>query len=102
VGAWTDEDGLTSLHLACWKGHASIIRLLLDRGAHVGVRTAKGETALHLAGMHGKEPVVRLLLDKGADMGARTDEGSRTALQLASDKGHAAVARLLRGAAGAV
>jgi ankyrin repeat protein len=39
--------------------------------------------------------IVRLLLDQGADVGARTASGS-TPLSMASQKGHAAVVRLLR------
>ncbi len=56
-------DGWTPLHVACEKGHASVVRLLLERGADVNARDGKGRTALVLAGQQGHKDVVRLLVE---------------------------------------
>jgi len=39
----------TALHVAAWKGLAPTVQLLIDRGAPVDARDAKGRTALELA-----------------------------------------------------
>ena len=56
---------------------------------------------LHEAARSGSAEVVRLLLDHGADA-SRTDGDGKTPLELATDRGHAAVAEMLRGATGAL
>jgi ankyrin repeat protein len=90
-----DAHGRTSLHWASLKGHASVVRLLLDRGADVGARTTPlGDTPLHWASGWGHESVVRLLLDGGADVGARTT-GRLTPLHWASIGGHESIVRML-------
>jgi ankyrin repeat protein len=106
VHAEVDADdawGWMSLQIASMYGHESVVRLLLDKGADVGARTALGltslnliggYTALRLASLYGHESVVRVLLDKGAVISA-ADDGGQTALHLASQSGHEAVVRLL-------
>ncbi len=57
------------LHLACMKGHESIVSLLLENGAYVNVKAKDGSTPLHCAceNRYGKDAVISLLLEKGAD-----------------------------------
>lgn len=43
------------------------MRVLLDRGADLGLKDKTGATALHFAVKGGYENLVRLLLEKGAD-----------------------------------
>ena len=40
---------VTPPHLACYRGHTRIARLLLDRGADVGARDIDGRTPLDIA-----------------------------------------------------
>ena len=65
----------TALHVACWLGVASTVRLLLARGADVDAKDAKGRTPLQLAVLatvdsywtHRRSPeAVRALLEAGA------------------------------------
>ncbi|KIM29140.1 hypothetical protein M408DRAFT_329139 [Serendipita vermifera MAFF 305830] len=56
-----DEYGYTALHLAADRGHPSIARLLLQRGADVSILDADGFSALELAEASGKEEVVQVL-----------------------------------------
>ena len=71
--------------------------LLLKHGADVNARTDKDKghsTPLHIAAEYGRVEVVHVLLQHGADVD--TEDGSgRTALQLASDRGHHEIMKLL-------
>lgn len=44
-----DQNGLTPLHCAAWKGHKDVVLLLLDGGAELNIVTHTGETLLHFA-----------------------------------------------------
>ncbi|HEX6283449.1 MAG TPA: ankyrin repeat domain-containing protein, partial [Pyrinomonadaceae bacterium] len=60
--------GATALFKAAERGHAPIVKLLLDRGADVTVKdTFYGATAMTWALDHDHFEVVRLLLQKGAE-----------------------------------
>jgi ankyrin repeat protein len=69
--------GSTALHHAAWRGHADVVKLLLQAGADVNAKTrSNSETPLHLAAMHGHTDVIQLLLQAGADVNARTADDS--------------------------
>jgi ankyrin repeat protein len=87
----------TSLHFAVEFGNAAIVQQLLDKGAHLEVKTKCGYTPLHRAVCEQIEPgatrttlqqlaVVQLLLDKGADIHARAR--GKTPEELASAFGN--------------
>jgi ankyrin repeat protein len=79
--------GETVLHWAIRRGHAVIVKLLIEIGVDVdAVLTESGETALHYACRYGQPAVVKLLIEKGANMAAVTLSGE-TALHLARIKG---------------
>lgn len=65
--------GFSPLHYAAQKGHESIVRILLDNGASVGMKATCGWTALHLAVQGGHDGVVSALLERGAEVDARTE-----------------------------
>ena len=96
----TVYDGRTALHLAAIEGHPEVVKLLLEEGADKdaatveGQLTVGGQKALHLAALHGRSEVVKLLLEAGADKDAVDLEG-RTALDLAIERRHLEVVRLL-------
>jgi len=83
------DDGATRLHQAASNGRAAAVKLLIERGANVLVRSNDGVTPLHDAarfeaewdGEDGEErqaervAVARMLLDKGADILATTNRG---------------------------
>lgn len=60
------EDGYTALFLACDHKHATIVKMLLGKGAKC-IPTDNRNTCLITAVMQGNETIVKLLLDHGAD-----------------------------------
>jgi ankyrin repeat protein len=87
----------TALHAAA-AGNAGrrLIARLLDAGVEVDAPQSGGFTGLHEAAGTGNEDVVRLLLDAGASPAVKNHEG-KTPAMLATEAGHAAIARLLSG-----
>jgi ankyrin repeat protein len=74
------ENGLTALHLAAHSGELECVRLLLDSGASMMVRTVdsrqaspvevpSGSTPLHLAAMRGDLGIVQAMLQVRGDHG---------------------------------
>jgi uncharacterized protein len=88
--------GWTPLRAAADNGDESTTRLLLDNGADVNARAPDSQTALFDAAEAGHTRVVRLLLDRGADP-TLTLYG-RTAQDVAHDKNHDDIERLLAAA----
>lgn len=91
-----NQKGFTPLMLATGKGHAHIIRILLNRGANVAAVNEEGTTALHIATQNGQLPVTKMLLEASADVEAviSTALGSRP-LHLTADEGHSEVMSVL-------
>ncbi|EQC42493.1 hypothetical protein SDRG_00226 [Saprolegnia diclina VS20] len=81
-----DDAGVTPLLAATTRGHRSIVRLLLQHGAHVTAVPLPDATApLVAAATRGDVPICTLLLNHGAD----------TALHIAVRLGHIPLAQLL-------
>ncbi|QRK11462.1 ankyrin repeat domain-containing protein [Archangium violaceum] len=59
-----DAHGMTPLLWAARQGHASLVQLLLARGADVSMRDARGATALMIAAERGHLEVTRLLVPR--------------------------------------
>jgi len=95
-----DSDGSTPLHCACWKGHESVVAVLLKAGADVNAENANehwGTTPLHAAAHANQKKIAELLIAHGADINAR-NLNDRTPLDETSFHNASAVARLLKSA----
>jgi len=91
-----DESRRTALMYASSGPYPETVKLLLDKGADVNTQgTLEGFTALMTASAEGQMKVVQLLLKHGADRTVRDKDGD-TAESFARQKGHTAVAELLK------
>ncbi len=98
VNAWAENTHRNQpLHAAlAGRADARIVMALLRARAGVNAADGGGYTPLHLAAFRGDLALAELLLAQGADARRRADDG-KTALMLAEQEGHDAVARRLRG-----
>ena len=86
-GIQLDVFGSTSLLCACKRGHAGIVKLLVDAGVDIH----EENRALYLACFGGHEKTVEVLLDAGADIRTR----DYISLRFAISGDHVGVVRVL-------
>jgi hypothetical protein len=67
-----NSNGKTALHMAAWRGDASLVEGLLDLGAAIDAVTIRGQSALHFAAGKRRAQVVDILLMRGARVRIRT------------------------------
>lgn len=84
----------TALMYASKKGHADIVKLLLDNQADPNEKDMWGDTALIFAASFDKESVVKLLLEHGADPNIKNKD-KETALMWAAKQGCYNIAKML-------
>ena len=65
----------TALHQAARRGYVAVAEALLDHGAAIDARDAKGQTPLRRAVNCRQLPIVRLLVRRGADPHAEDRRG---------------------------
>ena len=83
--------GQSALTTATKNGHASAVRLLLEKGIEISIY---GEWALHHAAQGGFGEITKALLEYGASPNSYDVEGE-TPLHKAAEQGHSDVVRLL-------
>ncbi|XP_071114827.1 uncharacterized protein [Haliotis cracherodii] len=77
-------NGMTALMHACYRGHADLAQMLLDRGAAPGLLDEESDNCLHLTCRGGCLDVAELLLRQSMDLNQGGEYG-RTPLIYASD-----------------
>eukprot|EP00095_Tigriopus_kingsejongensis_P007825 maker-scaffold204_size260821-snap-gene-1.42 protein:Tk07825 transcript:maker-scaffold204_size260821-snap-gene-1.42-mRNA-1 annotation:"transient receptor potential channel pyrexia" len=77
---------MTALHLAAQDGNTESVQYLIQGGANVDARNARGQSALHLAALAQSPETVELLLKSGANANSG-DYDCRTPLHSAIVKG---------------
>ena len=82
------------LFLAAGEGRLDAVRYLLDQGADVNARDARGRTALTEAAFSGNASVIKELIQRGADANVVSDEG--TALDVAAQASRSAAIDILK------
>ncbi|KAF4246792.1 hypothetical protein CNMCM8980_008184 [Aspergillus fumigatiaffinis] len=86
--------GKSSLRLAAEMGHVTIVKLLLEKGAHTKATHRFSQSLLCWAIAQGHWCIVELLLKKGTSIDAR-DPSGQTPLRLAIENGHERIVELL-------
>ncbi|PLN84342.1 ankyrin repeat-containing domain protein [Aspergillus taichungensis] len=79
---------------AAYRGYATMIHILLQRGSLIDGRDHDGRTALSWVAQRGDSSTLKVLLQHQADVNARDARG-RTPLSWAAEKGHRKAARVL-------
>ncbi|KAL8539274.1 hypothetical protein ACS0TY_001052 [Phlomoides rotata] len=90
-----DKEGRTPLQLAASKGHLGSAKVLVSAGANVDARSKDGRTALYRAAANGDRPMSEMLLEAGADPTIGDVDHCRSAIEVARDKDHINVVKLL-------
>ena len=94
-----DDEGASSLIIACKNGNTKIAKTLLKNNAWVNTRDNHGQTSLSYASRNGYKNTVSLLIENGADVNTPNIYGW-TPLMLAGKSGHIEVVeRLLKNGA---
>ncbi|XP_055838336.1 ankyrin-1-like [Episyrphus balteatus] len=93
VNAATYKNNLTTLHIACEEGLASIIKVLLEYKADVNCISVNG-TPLHFAAKNDNEFIIEMLLAKKADIDLKNKNGD-TALHIAAEYDNTKVLKTL-------
>ncbi|KAK5125182.1 hypothetical protein LTR85_000858 [Meristemomyces frigidus] len=69
--SWTNEEGMTALHVAALNNHYDVIDVLIKVGADIEAGEGRrAGTALHLAALHGYCNTMSLLIGNGANVNA--------------------------------
>lgn len=84
----------TPLMLAVRGGHLDVVRLLLNKGAHVNLIDVDGNTALYWAVFLGNAAIVELLIEHGADINLVNGLGQQLAA-VAEGRGHFGILEIL-------
>lgn len=87
-------DNVSSLYIACFGGHYSIVQILLSKGAKIDLCKKNGESPLYIACKNGHDDTVTLLLEKGADVNLCMEDGT-SPLTAACFDGHDSTAEIL-------
>ena len=81
------SDGSTALHLAFTDGNSESVKLLLDRGADIGIMANNGSTPLHLAACKYPDDLDVILSAEGIEtIINKRDDSGRTALHNVLDQ----------------
>ena len=85
----------TALLQASLGGHKASVEALLSWGAAVGLRDSEGFTPFLAAAANGHTDICGLLLAAGSSVDEQVTDTKKTALHLATDKGHKATVEAL-------
>ena len=77
----TFDSQITPLHMAAWLGASEIVRMLLERGADIRVKSKMGVSPLCAAALTGKRDTLKILISYGPDLDTPDNFGSTPLLE---------------------
>ncbi|XP_036003038.1 ankyrin repeat domain-containing protein 6b isoform X3 [Fundulus heteroclitus] len=86
--------GRSPLHLAAYKGHLEVVRILLKAGCDLDIQDDGEQTALHRAAVVGNSHIISALIEEGCAL-ERQDKDGNTALHEVSWHGFSQCVKLL-------
>lgn len=86
--------GRSPLHLAAYKGHIEVVRILLKAGCDLDIQDDGEQTALHRAAVVGNSDIISALIQEGCALD-RQDKDGNTALHEVSWHGFSQSVKLL-------
>ncbi|CAJ1077505.1 ankyrin repeat domain-containing protein 6b isoform X1 [Xyrichtys novacula] len=86
--------GRSPLHLAAYKGHTEVVRILLKAGCDLDIQDDGEQTALHRAAVVGNSDIISSLIQEGCALD-RQDKDGNTALHEVSWHGFSQSVKLL-------
>ncbi|XP_017293203.1 ankyrin repeat domain-containing protein 6b isoform X2 [Kryptolebias marmoratus] len=86
--------GRSPLHLAAYKGHIEVVRILLKAGCNLDIQDDGEQTALHRAAVVGHSKIISALIQDGCALD-RQDKDGNTALHEVSWHGYSQCVQLL-------
>ena len=90
-----NENHITPLHYACYKGHKNVVELLIDLGADVNAVDCEHKSILFYACVGGDIHIVKKLLIHGADK-TICDDDNKLPYDIAVEKNQHEIAALLK------
>lgn len=95
-GAFKAKDGqkITCLDIACQEGLDAIVRILVEGGAGVNIKSVGGHTPLRVAARNGRTEIVKYLVAQGAEIDTKGNDQA-TPLEHAAGKGHLEIVAFL-------
>ena len=89
-----DGQKITCLDIACQEGLEAVVRLLVEGGAGVDIKSVGGHTPLRVAARNGRTEIVKYLVAKGAEIDTKGNDLA-TPLEHAAGKGHLEIVAFL-------
>ena len=86
----------TALYAAADRGHTLVVMELIKAGADVNIASSTDCTPLYLAASRGHDDIVALLIEAGANLHKALQPCGWTPLQVAVDKKHEKIVKMLR------
>ena len=80
-----DKRKKTPLHFAAERGHAEVVKLLLDREVDIKLKDKRGRTVLHCAAEGGSVPVLEVLVVKAQELNCLEELLNEKDLHLGSE-----------------
>lgn len=92
--SFSDQYGLTALHMAAIKGNKDAVMIVAEFGADLECQDGEGHTPLHMAVEGGCVQTVQVLLNRGANVNAKNKKGV-TPLSISKFLGYEEITQLL-------